>query len=175
MDLYAKLTGETSDRKLVAVGKLFVVVFVILAALLAPHLESFGGIFAYIQEFQGFISPGILAVFIFGFFSPRTPRYFGWLGIVINVIAYAVLKWLAGPWLAVNGFWYSPEMAFLDRMAVCFFLVVGVGLIATKATPLATPVLLPVNHSIALESSRTAKIGGAIVCVITIGFYLMFR
>ena len=28
----------------------------------------------FIQEFQGYISPGILTVFLFGFFIPRSPR-----------------------------------------------------------------------------------------------------
>jgi len=174
MDLYAKLTGERADRKLVSVGKFFVVLFVVLAALVAPRLESFGGIFAYIQEFQGFISPGILAVFIFGFYSPRTPRFFGWLGIVVNVIAYAAFKWALGPWLAGNGWWYSPEMAFLDRMALCFFLVVVVGGSVTKIAPLATPVQMPTNPQVALEGSRSAKVLGAIVCALTVLLYVLF-
>lgn len=42
--------------------------FVVLGCLIAPFLGDprFMGIFTYIQEFQGYISPGILAAFIFG-------------------------------------------------------------------------------------------------------------
>lgn len=174
IDLYQKLTHEKSEAKLVSVGKLFVSVFVVLAALLAPKLEAFGGIFAYIQEFQGFISPGILAVFIFGFFSPRTPRYFGWLGIVVNAVAYAAFKWVLGPALVARGWWFSSEMAFLDRMAVCFFLVVAVGVVVTLVNPLREPVKMPVNDKIALETSRGAKLGGLVVCVLTVLLYLWF-
>jgi SSS family solute:Na+ symporter len=174
IDLYAKFTGEKSDKKLVKVGQIFVGIFVVLAALLAPSLENFGGIFAYIQEFQGFISPGILAVFIFGFFSPRTPRYFGWLGIAVNAVAYAAFKWALGPWLAAKGWWYSGEMAFLDRMALCFFLVVAVGALVTQLNPLEKPVVMPVNKEIALETSGIAKVWGVIVCVATVGLYLYF-
>ena len=174
MDLYAKFTGEKSGEKLVKVGKVFVTVFVILAALVAPHLSNFSSIFAYIQEFQGFISPGILAVFIFGFFSPRTPRFFGWLGIATNAVAYAVFKWGGGAWLVSQGLWYSGEMAFLDRMALCFFIVLLVGVVVTKTHPLANPVVMPVNKEIALETSPVAKTWGIITVVLCLVLYAVF-
>jgi SSS family solute:Na+ symporter len=174
IDLYQKFTGEKSEAKLVKMGKLFVSIFVVLAALLAPKLEAFGGIFAYIQEFQGFISPGILAVFIFGFFSPRTPRYFGWLGIVVNAVAYAAFKWVLGPVLVARGWWFSAEMAFLDRMALCFLLVGAVGAFVTLWHPLKEPVKMPVNEAISLESSAAAKTGGVVVVVATILLYAIF-
>src|SRR5690606_29145461 len=55
MDLYAKFSGQKDSAKLVSVGRVFVVIFVLLAALVAPKLNNFTSIFAYIQEFQGFI------------------------------------------------------------------------------------------------------------------------
>jgi solute:Na+ symporter, SSS family len=174
MDLYAKFTGEKSEEKLVKVGKILVGVFVVMAALLAPMLDKLTSIFAYIQEFQGFISPGILAVFIFGFFSPRTPKFFGWLGIAINAVSYGAFKWFLGPWMASNGWWYSKDMAFLDRMAVCFFIVLAVGAIVTLVMPMRTPVVMPSNDAIALETSRGAKIWGIGVCVATALLYVYF-
>ena len=111
MDLYAKFTGQKNPKTLVLVGRVFVVLFVILAGFVAPKLDNFASIFQYIQEFQGFISPGILAVFMFGFFSPRTPRYFGWLGIALNVISYGAFKWFLGDLLADNGLWYADQIA----------------------------------------------------------------
>ncbi|MDQ8184181.1 hypothetical protein [Pelagicoccus sp. SDUM812002] len=117
MDLYSKFTGEKNPEKLVKVGKFFVVLFVVLAAM----LDKFESIFAYIQEFQGVISPGILAVFIIGFFSPRTPRYFGALGIATNVLAYGGFKWFLGGWLVSAGLWYSDEMAFFRPYDLVLF------------------------------------------------------
>lgn len=174
MDLYRKITGENSDAKLVKMGKVFVTVFVVLAALLAPKLESFGGIFAYIQEFQGFISPGILMVFVFGFFSPRTPRYFGWLGIVVNAVAYAAFKWALGPWLVAKGWWFSGEMAFLDRMALCFLIVGAIGALVTLIHPLKEPIKMPVNDAISVETSPVAKTWGIVVVVATVALYVWF-
>tara|TARA_R100000027_G_scaffold26373_1_gene19129 strand:+ start:16998 stop:19010 length:2013 start_codon:yes stop_codon:yes gene_type:complete len=174
MDLYAKFTKVKDPVKLVKVGRFFVVLFVILAGFVAPKLDNFSSIFAYIQEFQGFISPGILAVFIFGFFSPRTPRYFGALGIGLNVISYGAFKWVLGPWIASNGWWYADQIAFLDRMAICFFIVILAGLLLTLFKPMKRPVVLPENDEIALESSTGAKIIGIFVVVATIGLYAFF-
>jgi SSS family solute:Na+ symporter len=68
MDIYAKLRKGATQTELVRAGRVFVVLFVLVAMLIAPALgdPAFGGIFTFIQEFQGFISPGILAIFLFG-------------------------------------------------------------------------------------------------------------
>ena len=174
MDLYAKFSGVTDSRKLVRVGRGFVVLFVLMAALVAPSLDNFSSIFKYIQEFQGFISPGLLAVFIFGFFSPRTPRWFGVVGIVTNIVAYGAFKFWLGAWIAGNGWWYSNEIAFLDRMAICFFIVLFIGIVITILKPMTTPVVLPENKEINLEESKGAKMVGGLVIVLTIALYAIF-
>ena len=174
MDLFAKFTHTTDQTLLVKVGRGFVVLFVLLAAFVAPKLDNFESIFKYIQEFQGFISPGILAVFIFGFFSPRTPRWFGVVGIATNIICYGGLKLWVGDWLTSNGLWYSPEMAFLDRMAVCFFIVLLTGAIITLVKPMRIPVVMPVNDKIEMETSRGAKMAGIGVVIATIALYAVF-
>jgi len=174
MDLYSKFSGEKDPVKLVKIGKGFVVLFVLLAALVAPQLDKFESIFQYIQEFQGFISPGILAVFIFGFFSPKTPRYFGAIGIGLNVFSYGFFKWVGGPFLASKGWWYADQVAFLDRMAICFFIVLLAGFIITKLKPMDVPVVLPENKEIALESSTPAKICGIGVVIATLALYVVF-
>ncbi len=174
MDLYAKFTGQKDPATLVKVGRFFVVLFVILAGFVAPKLDNFASIFTYIQEFQGFISPGILAVFMFGFFSPRTPRYFGWMGILLNVVSYGAFKWFLGPLLASNGLWYADQIAFLDRMAICFFIVLAAGIILTITAPMKEPVKLPVNEEIELKTSKGAMFVGLGVVVATAALYYFF-
>ena len=146
----------------------------ILAGFVAPKLDNFASIFQYIQEFQGFISPGILAVFMFGFFSPRTPRYFGWLGIALNVISYGAFKWFLGDLLADNGLWYADQIAFLDRMAICFFIVLAAGIAITIAAPMKEPVKLPVNDQIELKTSKGAMVVGVGVVIATAALYYYF-
>ncbi|NBB79239.1 MAG: hypothetical protein GVY36_07290 [Verrucomicrobia bacterium] len=162
MDLYAKFTKEKDQEKLVKVGRFLVVVFVLLAASFAPKLNAFRSIFAYIQEFQGFISPGILAVFIFGFFSPRTPRFFGVVGIASSVVIYGGLLI------------FGSDIAFLNRMAFTLGSVLLIGILITVFMPLAEPVKLPVNKEIDMTTSPFAKKAGVAVILLTVALYIVF-
>ena len=80
MDVYKRHIKKDADgESLVRIGRWATVVFVVAVCLIAPQLGNpkFKGIFNYIQEFQGFISPGILAAFLFGLFVKKTPRSAG--------------------------------------------------------------------------------------------------
>jgi len=162
MDLYAKFSGQKDPAKLVKVGRGLVLVFVLLAALFAPKLDNFRSIFAYIQEFQGFISPGILAVFIFGFFSPKTPRFFGVVGISTSVIVYGALLL------------FASDIAFLNRMAITLGIVFALGIFVTVVKPLREPVVMPVNEDMDLTGSPIAKKAGIGVVILTVMLYIIF-
>ena len=95
-------------------------------------------------------------------------------GIGLNVVAYGAFKWFLGPWIVANGWWYAEQIAFLDRMAICFFIVLLAGLVLTILKPMKEPVTMPVNDEIALESSGSAKIVGAIVVLATLSLYAVF-
>ena len=43
-------------------------------------------------------------------------EFFGWVGIAINVVEYGMLKY------------FCPEMAFLNRMAVCLITIIVIAL-----------------------------------------------
>ncbi|MGN0884020.1 MAG: transporter [Candidatus Spyradosoma sp.] len=166
MDIYHKLVPSSSPESLVKVGKIGVVVCVLIALGLAPFLNSpiFGGIFNFIQEFQGFISPGVLCVFLFGFFVPKCPRVFGWLGIVVNAALYGALK------VAM------PDMAFLNRMSVCLIvcIVIGALLTAWNAAKGGQAVIVPAKNEVPLEGSGKAKAFGVFVIVATLALYTLF-
>ncbi|WAJ71229.1 sodium:solute symporter family transporter [Catenovulum adriaticum] len=176
MDLVKKVKPDLADEKLPQVGRMCVVVFVIISAFIAPTLASpsFGGIFTFIQEFQGFISSGIIAIFLFGMLVPRAPRFLGWSGILLNVVLYGSIKWVFGDMIVASGLWFSDEIAFLDRMALCFILVMLYCTIATLIKPLNKPIELPVNEAMDLESSKGAKIAGVAVVIMTIALYIQF-
>jgi len=176
MDIVNRLIGGASQATLVYTGRAFVVLFVIIAALIAPNLADprFGGIFTFIQEFQGFISPGILAVFIFGLLVPTAPRMLGWLGILLNVALYGLFKWVLGDWMVSRGWWFSDTMSFLDRMGICFIIVMIVCGTLTVLRPLRTPVVLPVNELMDITPSSGARIAGIGVVALTIGLYILF-
>lgn len=164
IDIFQKLKPDSSQDKLVGVGKFFTVLFVLISCLIAPNLGNpgFGGIFTFIQEFQGFISPGVLMVFLFGFLVPRAPRFLGWLGILVNVLLYGYL------------YLFQSGIPFLNRMAICFGVVFAVMMTITLVKPLAKPVVMPVTDLIALESSKSAKIWGIMVVIATLILYGIF-
>ncbi len=166
MDIYHKLLPAASPKKLVKVGKIGVVVCVLIALSLSPFLNSpvFGGIFNFIQEFQGFISPGVLCVFLFGFFVPKCPRVFGWLGILVNAVLYGALK------LSL------PEMAFLNRMSICLIvcIVIGAVLTALNAARGGQAVIVPAKNEVPLEGSGKAKAFGVFVVIATLILYTVF-
>ena len=165
MDLFRQyIKPDASQGLLVGAGRVCVVVFMAIGCVIAPELNNpkFGGIFKYIQEFQGFISPGVLAVFVFGLSVKRAPRMCGIVGLLLTPVLYGGLKLLL------------PNLAFLDRMAVVFFAVLGVMGIITLIRPLKEPVTLPRTDKIALTPSRGALAAGIAVVAATLVLYAVF-
>ncbi|UOQ64273.1 sodium/sugar symporter [Hymenobacter volaticus] len=137
LDIYHKVFNpEASEKRLVSVGKIAVVVAMLLGVLIAPHLgiDKKGG-FEFIQEYTGFVSPGIFAMFILGFFWKRTTSsaaLFATIGgFVLSVILKALptltdLSWLAPLGFAVKNAEGVYEIPFLDRMGFVFVICVAV-------------------------------------------------
>ncbi len=176
MDIVRKIAPHTQEEKLPWYGRGFVVVFVAIAAFIAPSLGNpgFGGIFTFIQEFQGFISPGVIAIFIFGLLVPKAPRFLGWSGIVLNAVLYGAIKWWLGDVIVNAGLWFSDEISFLDRMAICCFLVCVYCLVMTLLKPLPEPIELPVNEEMDMTPSPGVKMFGYGVIGLTILLYIIF-
>jgi len=178
MDIYNKLRRDASQYELVSVGRIGVVVFVLIAMVIAPSLghPRFGGIFTFIQEFQGFISSGILAIFLFGVLVHRAPRYVGTVGLILNPVLYGIFKFSPQiPGLKDIGVLQTVAgWSFLDRMALCFGLIVAVLTLMTIVRPLPKPVDLPVNPKMDMTTSNGAKAFGVFVILLTLALYVIF-
>lgn len=114
LDVYRQYVNKNcNDRQLVAVGRYATIAFVVVACLIAPQLSNprFGGVFTFIQEFQGYISPGILAAFVFGIFVKNPGQRAGLVGLWANIPIYGVL------------YFFFPEISFLNRMGITFLLI----------------------------------------------------
>ena len=147
LDIYKKvLNPEASEKKLVATGKLAVVVAMILGVLIAPHLgiDKKGG-FQYIQEYTGFVSPGIFAMFILGFFwkkTTSTAALFATIGGFLLSVGFKFLPSLVNlKFLSPLGFSVPNtagvyEIPFLDRMGfvfvICIIMMVIISLFETS-------------------------------------------
>ncbi|MFC1542121.1 solute:sodium symporter family transporter [Candidatus Latescibacterota bacterium] len=165
MDLYKRhFNKDASQHSLVTVGRIMTIVFVLIGCIIAPQLgaERFKGIFNYIQEFQGFISPGILAAFVFSLIIKRTPPAAGVAALIMNVPIYGFLLK------------YFGEIAFLNRMAITFVLVLIIMTIITLIKPLKEPKTLPERAGFDMEQSPRVLWLGIVVIAITIALYIFF-
>jgi SSS family solute:Na+ symporter len=74
LDIFKKYIGpEKSEKELVLIGRIVIVISMILAILVAPYMgiDKEGG-FQFVQKMTGLLSPGIFASFVMGFFWKRT-------------------------------------------------------------------------------------------------------
>lgn len=115
LDIYKKHFNEdASEGRLVTVGRLSAAAALIIGALIAPALGSLGQVFQYIQEYTGFISPGVVAVFIFGMFWRRTTPKAALVTVIAAIPISIVFKVLATQELLL--------LPFIDRMGITFLL-----------------------------------------------------
>ena len=135
LDIYKKkLNPGADENRIVMVGKITVVVAMLIAIVIAPlmGIDKKGG-FQYIQEYTGFVSPGIFAMFIMGFFWKKTTSSAALFATIGGFVFSIFLKFLpvhadlSG--LANIGFSKATgagvfEIPFLDRMGIVFVLCV---------------------------------------------------
>ena len=164
MDLYRRFFRKSaSQAELVGVGRVATVLALALAAVLATSPFLKGGVFTFIQEFQGYVSPGIVAAFVVGFAVPTAPPLAGLAALVLSAPVYGLL--------AVA----RPDVAYLHRMLATLGLLVSIMVAITLARPLAQPRRLPVREGFDLRPSRPALAGGVTVIVAVAVFFWVFR
>ncbi|HTF94670.1 MAG TPA: sodium/sugar symporter [Cellvibrio sp.] len=112
MDIYKKsINPQASEHKLVFIGRATATVAMIIAVLLAkPLVGKSEQAFQFIQEFTGFFTPGIVVIFLFGFFWKKATA----ASALTAAIASVILSWAFKM--------YLPEMPFMDRVGLVFIL-----------------------------------------------------
>ncbi|WP_332852133.1 sodium:solute symporter family transporter [Duganella sp. S19_KUP01_CR8] len=143
LDIYKKaFNKQASEQRMVWIGRVSVVVAMVLAVLIAPMLgiDKKGG-FQYIQEYTGFVSPGILAMFLLGFFWKKTTAGAAMFATLGGLVGSIVLKFLPTmmdlSFLVPIGFAKVTasglaEIPFLDRMFIVFWVVVAGMVVISK-------------------------------------------
>jgi SSS family solute:Na+ symporter len=171
---------EMSEKQLVVVGRIVIVVAMILAIFISPFMgiEKKGG-FQFIQEMTGLLSPGIFAAFIMGFFWKKTNSAGAFFAIVGGLII-AVLMNFDGDakTLEVLGFnnlfpfddWSA--IPFLDRMGWVFVICVVVMFILSLVLPNEKKGL-EIDASM-FKTTTGFAIGAAIVIITIISLYTYF-
>jgi SSS family solute:Na+ symporter len=137
LDIYkTKINTDADEKKLVNIGKKTIIIAMLIAVVVAPLLgiDKKGG-FQYIQEYTGFVSPGVFAMFILGFFWKKTTSnaaLFATIGgFLMSIIfkfmpAFVDLSFLNPIGFSVQNSDGIFEIPFIDRMGFVFlFCVIG--------------------------------------------------
>ncbi|MBT8233098.1 MAG: sodium/solute symporter [Saprospiraceae bacterium] len=114
LDIHKRIFNkEASEMSLVKTGRIVAAVSLIIGIIMTPALQSFDQVFQFIQEYTGFISPAILAVFILGLFWKRTTTEAALAAIFVAIPLSLGMKSM------------FAEMPFLDRMGYIFLILSG--------------------------------------------------
>lgn len=120
MDIYKGSRPDKSQAHYVKVGRTVSFIALIIAMITAqPLLGKFDQAFQYIQEFTGFFTPGIVALFMLGMFWKKTTANGGLLAALGSFL------------LSLVFFLFWPELPFIDRVGLVFLLCVGVAVVVS--------------------------------------------
>lgn len=184
LDIYAKFKGVQSraedagqdvsaiaghERQLVLVGRIAATVSIIIAMLTArPLLGSLDQAFQYIQEFSGFVTPGITVIFLLGLFWPRATE----AGALVGAIGSVVLSLI---------FWFPAEyggsaalnaVPFMNRMMIVFFVSLGMAVIVSLARPAPAENNLITMQGVSFKTTSSFNIASVIIIAILIALYV---
>jgi SSS family solute:Na+ symporter len=171
LDIYKKfINKDAPEKKLVHVGRWAVIIAMVIAAIITPALKSLEQAYNFIQEYVGFLSPGVLAIFLLGMFWKKTTPAAGLAGALITIPVSTVLKFLPG-W--TNGAF--PDYPFLDRMTITFFAVAIIMILIS----ILKPVKAGDHHIIQTDASMYKVspgfiVSSIIICGILAALYTVF-
>jgi len=165
MDVYRRLVSpQASQTRLVWLGRALTVACMVVGCLLGPALDNpkFGGVFQFIQQFQGYIWPGVVAAFVFGMVAERAPGAAGVAGLLAGPAIYHLFQT------------FAKEMHFLVQVTLTFSLVLAVMGFITLVWPLKEPRRLAERNDLDMRTSPTVLISGVAVIVGVLLFFLVF-
>jgi SSS family solute:Na+ symporter len=144
LDIYKKyINTNATEKQLVSIGRIAVVAAMVLAIAIAPlmGIDKKGG-FEFIQEYTGYVSPGIFALFILGFFWKRTTSNAA-LFALIGGVTFSILSKYIPTWTGVNDCMFYTAfldgdvymIPFMDRMGWVFIFCVVSMVVISLADP----------------------------------------
>ena len=189
LDVYKKyIKKDASETQQLIIGRISIIAALFIAVGISPFLgiDKKGG-FEFIQEYTGFVSPGVVAVFLLGFFWKRTTATSALMGLIGGFVLSIVLKFLPG-WInlaPLNDIGFAVknisngnfEIPFLDRMGIVFLfvfmLMIGVSLLKKSTTAEINENTIVIDKSL-FKVSNGFLIGSAILICILIFIYIYF-
>lgn len=164
MDIYKPyINKNATNKQLVRVGRLTVLVALIIATSVANTLGSIPQMFQYIQEYTGLVSPGILAVFLMGLFWKKTSVKGAIVGVLSSIPVALALKFL------------PIDMPFLDQMlyTLIITMVIITGVSLTTAEGDANPKAIPLYKE-TFKTEKRFNISAYVLMTILVVLYTIF-
>lgn len=162
MDVYQRyIRPEAKQFEFVTFGRICIGVFVVIGCVVAPFLADFPSVFGFIQAFQGYVSTGILAVFVYGLLNRTSGKWAGVIGIIANALIYQFMLS------------YYPDVHFLYSMSYCLLAVLAI-LFVYGLIWKAPRVEFTSETTLDMTPSKGALNWGIAVCILTVLLYVVF-
>lgn len=185
LDIYKKYINKSAtETQLVRVGRIAVVAAMVAAVVIAPMMgiDKKGG-FEFIQEYTGYVSPGIFALFTLGFFWKRTTSKAA-LFALLGGVTFSIMSKYIPTWTGMNDtLFYTafPDetgtmmIPFMDRMGWVFLFCVASMVIITLSDPESktNPQGLEIDAAM-FKLSPSFIFGAVVVCLFLTMVYTYF-
>lgn len=161
MDIYRSIRAGMPERHYVTIGRLSACTAIVIALALArPFIGGFESGFQAVQEYSGFIAPGVVAVFLLGFFSKRMNAAGAFAALFGSIAFNIALKFGAS------------DIPFIIRIWIVFLACAlsGVVLSRVAAAPAAGRIVELSDINFATRASFNVL--GVIVALLLVGLYI---
>jgi len=164
MDVYKSMMKPgQSESHYVGVGRLVAALAMVIAVIAAkPFLGGFESAFQTIQEYTGFIAPGVVAVFLMGMFFRRTNSTGAFVALIVSVVVSLMFKFGA------------PDFTFVNRIWVVFLLCMVLGIVASRLTAAPTEDRLVQAGGVSFKTSPMFNASSVLIAAILVTLYLVF-
>ena len=161
MDLVKPLFAKNaSEQRLVTIGRTASFTALVIALLLAtPLLSNSPQVFQNIQNWTGFFTPGVVAIFTLGLFWKRATEAGGLIAVIASVLLSLV-------WPRI-----FPDMPFLDRIGLVFLISLFLGVISSFLQPRHAEEKVVELRDISFSTEPAFNIGAVVITAMLIGLY----
>ena len=154
--------ARDDDAQVVRTGRLVAITAMLIAMIAAkPLLGNFEQAFQYIQEFTGFFTPGIVAIFMLGLFWSGTTA----TAALLAALASAVLS------LLFKLSW--PDLPFMDRVGLVFLLCLLIGVGWSLLRPLPQSGFVRLDKA-GFSTTQSFNLSAVTVTLILVFFYAVW-
>jgi SSS family solute:Na+ symporter len=185
LDIYKKYINQQADeKKLVWTGRLTVFISMVIAVIFTWKdllgISGEGG-FTFIQKYTGFISPGVFAMFMLGFFWKRTTGAAAMTGLITGFLLAIFFNSYAIPLFGTDNIMYTAylnksgayEIPFLINMGWSFVLTVIIMVIVSMAGPKVNPKAFEIDASM-FKVSKSTLVLIVIILMLLSALYVKF-